>query len=139
MSAFTEAEFKKILQANPEHAGVLNYLGYMFADRGIRLQEAREYIVRALEVDPYNGAYLDSLGWVYFKLNQLDLAETNLKKAAELTDDPTIYDHLGDLYIELGQYQKARQYYEQAVSLSSDEEHARVVEKLAQLKERLSP
>jgi tetratricopeptide (TPR) repeat protein len=134
-----EAEFKKILQANPEHAGVLNYLGYMFADRGIRLQEARDYIARALEVDPYNGAYLDSLGWVYFKLNQLDLAETNLKKAAELTDDPTIYDHLGDLYIELGQYQKARQYYEQAVSLSSDEEHARVVEKLAQLKERLSP
>ena len=111
----------------------------MFADRGIRLQEARDYIARALEVDPYNGAYLDSLGWVYFKLNQLDLAETNLKKAAELTDDPTIYDHLGDLYIELGQYQKARQYYEQAVSLSSDEEHARVVEKLAQLKERLSP
>ena len=134
-----EAEFKKILQANPEHAGVLNYLGYMFADRGIRLQEARDYIARALEVDPYNGAYLDSLGWVYFKLNQLDLAETNLKKAAELTDDPTIYDHLGDLYIELGQYQKARQYYEQAVSIASDDEHARVVEKLAQLKERLSP
>ncbi len=134
-----EAEFQKILRANPEHAGVLNYMGYMFADRGIRLQEARDYITRAVEVDPYNGAYLDSLGWVYFKLKQLDLAETNLKKAAELTDDPTIYDHLGDLYLELGQYQKARQYYEQAVAIAADDEHARVVEKLAQLKERLSP
>jgi tetratricopeptide (TPR) repeat protein len=133
-----EVAFKRILDVNPEHAGVLNYLGYMLADRGIRLQEALEYIARAIELDPYNGAYLDSLGWVYFKLNQLDLAETNLKRAAKLTEDPTIYEHLGDLYIELGQYEKARQYYEQAESLASDEEHAKVVKKLGQLKKRLA-
>ena len=133
-----EAEFMRILQSNPDHAGVLNYLGYMWADRGIRLHEALAYIRRATEMDPYNGAYLDSLGWVYFKLHRLDEAEVNLKRAARLTEDPTIFDHLGDLYLKLGQLETALQYYERGVRVATDEEFHRLQRKVADLKQRLS-
>ena len=133
-----EAEFKRILESNPDHAGVLNYLGYMWADRGIRLHEALEYIRKATEMDPYNGAYLDSLGWVYFKLHRLDEAEVNLKRAARLTEDPTIFDHLGDLYIELGQLEIALEYYERGIRIATDEEFHRLQRKVADLKQRLS-
>ena len=132
-----EAGFKKILGTNPEHAAVLNYLGYMLADRGLRLQEALRYIKKAVEMEPYNGAYLDSLGWVYFKLNQLAPAEINLKRAAQINDaDSTIYDHLGDLYYELGDYDKARESYAQSMQFArKKEERERVREKLAHLEE----
>lgn len=133
-----EAEFKRILESNPDHAGVLNYLGYMWADRGIRLHEALDYIRKATEMDPFNGAYLDSLGWVYFKLDRLDEAEVNLKRAARLIEDPTIFDHLGDLYIELGQLETALQYYERGVRVATDEEFQRLQRKVADLKRRLS-
>jgi len=62
---------------------VLNYYGYMLADRGIRLDEARDLIQRALDQEPYNGAFLDSLGWAYYKQNKLDQAELTLRKAVE--------------------------------------------------------
>ena len=79
----------------------LNYLGYMLADRGTRLDEALGYIRRAVALDPQNGAYLDSLGWVYYKMGNYELAEENLRRASErMGDDPTIHDHLGELYHE---------------------------------------
>lgn len=137
--ARAEAMFKKILKRNGEHAGVLNYLGYMLTERGVRLREALEYIKRAVKIDPYNGAYLDSLGWVYFKLNELELAKTNLTSAARLNEaDATIYDHLGDLYYKLGQYDEARQYYEQSIFCAkNDDEQKSVGDKLADLKKLL--
>jgi len=130
----TEAVFQSILKKNPQHAGVLNYLGYMLADRGLRLLEALDYINKAVEIAPHNGAYLDSLGWVYFKLNQLELAETNLLLALRLSDnDPTIYDHLGDLYSKLKQYDRARTYYRHSLSLAENEEQEKVQKKLTDL------
>ena len=130
----TEAVFQSILSNHPRHAGVLNYLGYMLADRGLRLLEALDYIGKAVEIEPHNGAYLDSLGWVYFKLNQLELAETNLLLALRLSDnDPTIYDHLGDLYSKLKQYNRARTYYRHSVSLAENEEQEKVQKKLTDL------
>jgi tetratricopeptide (TPR) repeat protein len=77
-----EAEFKKVLAANPQSAVTLNYLGYMNADRGVQLEESLNYIKQAVSLDPTNGAYLDSLGWAYFKLGKYDLAEENLNKAS---------------------------------------------------------
>lgn len=135
-----EEVFRRILERNSEHAGVLNYLGYMLADRGVRLDEALGYIKKAVEIEPYNGAYLDSLGWAYFKLNELELAEITLTRAVKLTEgDPTIYDHLGDLYYKLGHYDKARKYYEHSVAYAKEEEeHRRVRGKLAELKKLLS-
>ncbi len=76
-----EAEFRKVLVANPQSAATLNYLGYMNADRDVRLEESLNYIKLAVSLDPTNGAYLDSLGWAYFKLGKYDLAEENLNES----------------------------------------------------------
>ncbi|HUQ95238.1 MAG TPA: tetratricopeptide repeat protein [Bryobacteraceae bacterium] len=98
-----ETEFRKVLAGNPANASALNYLGYMLADRNVRLAEAHEMIKKALEQDPNNGAYLDSLGWVLFRMNRLDEAVDYLKKAIERTSkDPTVHEHLGDVYMKQG-------------------------------------
>ena len=133
--ATAEEQFKKVLAENPEHSAALNYLGYMLADRELRLEEALGYIERALAQDPHNGAYLDSLGWVYFKLNKFELAEENLKQAVQINDrDPTILEHLGDLYLRLGDHFRALDYYRKSVALAEDPEELEKVEaKLASL------
>jgi len=115
-----EAEFKKVLAAispsDPQTAATLNYLGYMNADRGVRLDESLNYIKQALTFEPNNGAYLDSLGWVYFKLGKYDLAEENLTKAAvHMSSDPTVQEHLGDLYQKTGRLKLAAAHWERAV------------------------
>jgi tetratricopeptide (TPR) repeat protein len=106
----SEAEFKKVLELDPDSASALNYLGYMLADRAVRLEEAQKLISRALELDPENGAFLDSLGWVYYRLNRLDDAEHALLRALSkngVGQDPTVHDHLGDVYLKLGKTKDA--------------------------------
>jgi tetratricopeptide (TPR) repeat protein len=111
-----EGEFKKILAANPQSAATLNYLGYMNADRGVQLEESLNYIKQAVSLDPTNGAYLDSLGWAYFKLGKYDLAEENLVKASlRMESDPTVQDHLADLYQKTGRLKLAAAHWERAV------------------------
>ncbi len=103
-----EAEFRKVLELDPENASALNYLGYMLADRNVRLEEAYELIRKAVELDPHNGAYLDSLGWVYFRMGRLDEAEKYLRKALErVPRDPTVNDHLGDVLARQGRLKEA--------------------------------
>ncbi len=103
-----EAEFRKVLDINPNNAAALNYLGYMLADRNVRLSEARKLIARALELEPNNGAFLDSLGWVDFRLGKLEDAETSLRQALDrVGKDPTIHDHLGDVYFQQGKFKDA--------------------------------
>src|SRR6267154_1937358 len=75
-----EEQFKKVLAVNPKNAPVLNYYGYMLGDLGIRLDEAEALVQEALKEDPFNGAYLDSLGWIYFKENKLGASESTLRK-----------------------------------------------------------
>src|SRR5208283_2388282 len=77
-----EEQFKKVLAVDPFNAAAANYLGYMLADRGVRLEESVKYIQKALELEPNNGAYLDSLGWAYYKMDRYELAEGHLEKAA---------------------------------------------------------
>ena len=94
-----ETYFRKVIASDPKNATALNYLGYMLADRGTRLDEALSLIRRAVSLDPQNGAYLDSLGWVHFKMGKFDLAETTLRRALDRIDnDPTVHEHLGDVY-----------------------------------------
>ena len=94
----------------------LNYLGYMLADRGTRLDEALGYIRRAVALDPQNGAYLDSLGWVYFKMGNYDLAEENLRRASErIGNDPTVHGHLAELYQKTGRLKLAAAHWERAL------------------------
>jgi tetratricopeptide (TPR) repeat protein len=127
-----EAEFRKALDIDPQNATVLNYLGYMFADRGVRLPEALTLIRKAVELEPQNGAFLDSLGWAYFKSGQYALAEENLRKANErINTDPTVHDHLGEVYEKMGNLKMAvtqweRSMTEYASSLPADAEPADV-------------
>jgi tetratricopeptide (TPR) repeat protein len=115
---YDEAErcFKQALADDQRNAMVLNYLGYMLADRGVRLEEALGYIKKAVELDPQNGAYLDSLGWAYFKLGNFNAAEENLRRASErMSSDPTIHDHLGELYSKTGRLKLAAAHWERAL------------------------
>ncbi|HZW96011.1 MAG TPA: tetratricopeptide repeat protein [Candidatus Eremiobacteraceae bacterium] len=112
-----EVEFKKVLAVNPQSAATLNYLGYMNADRGVQLEESLNYIKAAVSLEPTNGAYLDSLGWAYFKLGKYDLAEESLNKASlHMGSDPTVQDHLGDLYQKTGRLKLAAAHWERAVA-----------------------
>ncbi len=135
-----EAEFKKVLAVNPTNAAVLNYYGYMLADRGIRLDEATSMIQNAVSQDPNNGAYLDSLGWAYYKQNKLTEAEETLRKASERqTHDPTILAHLGDVYSKMGQKEHALQLWERSLvewqkAVPADYEAEKVNELDAQVK-----
>ena len=111
-----EELFRQVIANDPKNATALNYLGYMMADRGVRLEEALNYIKRAISLDPQNGAYLDSLGWAYFKLGKYDIAEENLRKAVEKSnDDPTIHDHLADVYQKTGRLKMAIAHWERAL------------------------
>ncbi|MCU1249913.1 MAG: Tetratricopeptide 1 repeat-containing protein [Edaphobacter sp.] len=127
-----EAQFRKALAIDPQNPTVLNYLGYMFADRGVRLPEALTLIRKAVELDPQNYAFLDSLGWVYFKSGQYALAEENLRKANERSNaDPTVHDHLGEVYEKTGNLKLAvaqweRSMTEYASSLPADADPADV-------------
>ncbi|MBZ5601790.1 MAG: tetratricopeptide repeat protein [Acidobacteriia bacterium] len=142
-----EAEFRKILAENPDRPDVLNYLGYMFADRNIHLNEALDMINKAVASDPGNGAYLDSLGWVYYKLDRLPEAEENLRKAVESTPrDATVHDHLGDVLMKASKVREAVAQWEISVrewnaSSPADQEPAemaKVKSKLETAKVRLA-
>jgi tetratricopeptide (TPR) repeat protein len=115
--AEAEAELKKVIAANPQSAVTLNYLGYMNADRGVELEDSLNQIKLAVSLDPTNGAYLDSLGWAYFKLGKYDLAEEALNKASlRMGSDPTVQDHLGDLFQKTGRLKQAAAHWERAVA-----------------------
>jgi tetratricopeptide (TPR) repeat protein len=121
---FTDAEaaFRHVLAIDAAHAPALNYLGYMLADRGERLDESVGYLKKALQIDPENGSYLDSLGWAYFKGNQLDLAADSLKRAADqLRTNSVIQDHYGEVLFKLGRYDEAIAAWTRALS-GDDEE-----------------
>jgi tetratricopeptide (TPR) repeat protein len=108
-----EQFFRQALDIDPNSAMTLNYLGYMLADKGVRLPEALKMIRKAVELDPMNGAYLDSLGWAYLKLGQYELAEENLRQAVEREQsDPTVHDHLAELYEKTGRIRLAAAQWE---------------------------
>ncbi len=111
-----EETFRKVLVTDPQNAAVLNYLGYMLADRGNKLDEAVTMIKKAVDLEPANGAYLDSLGWAYFKLGKYDQAEDTLTKASQhIGTDPTVQQHLGDLYQKTGRLKLAAAHWERAI------------------------
>ncbi|MEP6993404.1 MAG: tetratricopeptide repeat protein [Acidobacteriota bacterium] len=129
-SAEAEKVFLQILEMRPNDAATANYLGYMWADKGVQLDRARELLERAVSREPRNAAYLDSLGWAYFRLGKLDRAETNLREAYRREPaDPTIEEHMGDLDAKLGNSESAVRHWEKALTLKHDEPE-RVREKL---------
>jgi len=123
---YAEAEkyFRQCLEIAPNFAEAMNYLGYMWAERGNNLDEAKELIEKAVALEPDNAAYLDSLGWVLFKQKQSREALEWLQKAVQQADqpDPTLYDHLGDIYAEMKVFDKAREAWRKSVQLEPNEE-----------------
>jgi tetratricopeptide (TPR) repeat protein len=116
-----EGIFLKVLETTPDHAPSLNYLGYMWAEGGENLDRAQEMLTRAVGQDPNNGAYIDSLGWVYFQLGKLELAEKYLTDAAKLLPrDATVHEHLGDVLAKRGEMPRALELYRAAVDLDPE-------------------
>jgi pentatricopeptide repeat protein len=139
--ARAESVLNALLEKEPNSAIVLNFLGYMLADRGVRLEEAVKFIQGALEQEPSNGAYLDSLGWAYFRMSDLDKAEEYLLKAiGQIKNDPEIYDHLGDLYLKKGDLEKAREYWQRSMANGIEPDQSRRVrDKLGKLPKPKKP
>jgi tetratricopeptide (TPR) repeat protein len=112
-----EQYFRQALDIDPSNAMTLNYLGYMWADKGVRLPEALKMIRKAVDLEPQNGAYLDSLGWVYFKMGEYELAEDNLRQAVVRDQsDPTVHEHMGDLYEKTGRIRQAAEQWQLSIT-----------------------
>jgi len=122
--AGAEQYFQKSLQVAPDFAETLNYLGYMWAEHGLKLDKARELIEKAVKAEPKNAAFLDSMAWVLFKSNQPAEALPYALKSAELSEQPdaTICDHLGDIYAALKQPEKAREFWRKSLAVEPNEE-----------------
>jgi tetratricopeptide (TPR) repeat protein len=127
-----EVEFRRGLQLSPDFAPIENYLGYMLAERGQRLDEAVAMLKKAVNFDPQNGAYLDSLAWAYYKEGQYTMAEDVERKAAlRMANDPTVLDHLGEIDAKTGKLPQAidewqRSLDEYATSLAPEADPADV-------------
>lgn len=129
-----EETFGDLLEQQPDFHPALNYLGYMWIESGENLERALEMVERAVELDPDNGSYIDSLGWGYYQLGRYDEAREELERAARLVQDPTVYEHLGDVYAALGQPAEARRAYRRAMALEADDPDT-VARKLSALEE----
>jgi len=122
--AQSEQYFEKCLQLKPDFPEAQNYLGYMWAEHGVKLNKARELIEKAVKAEPKNAAYLDSMGWVLFKLKEPQEALGYVLKAVEFSEEPdaTLYDHLGDIYAALHQPDKAREAWTKSLSVEANDE-----------------
>jgi tetratricopeptide (TPR) repeat protein len=120
-----EKEFRVLLQQHPDNAEALNYLGYMLADKGVKLEEALSLIQKAVSIQPENPAFLDSLGWALFRLGRAEQAEPYLVRAAQGSrDDATVLEHLGDVQAKLGQRAEALKSYRKALDNGSEHPEA---------------
>lgn len=130
---------RKSIELDPNNAAVAyNYLGYMWADRGVHLEEAADLIKHALALDPDNGAYLDSLGWCYYKMGHYEEALVNLKRSVEQLQpgDAVVYEHLGDTYAAMNDMAQAVATWKKAIAL--DPENKSVAAKLDKAQHKMS-
>ena len=127
-----EKLFLKSIEIDANFAESLNYVGYMWADRNEKLDRALEFIERAVKLDPKNAAFLDSLAWVYFRLNQPKKALDYILRSIEQTEEPdaTLYDHLGDIRQALGQNKEARDAWQKSLKIEANADVQRKIEKL---------
>jgi tetratricopeptide (TPR) repeat protein len=121
--AQAEKYFQSSLQLAPDSPETLNYLGYMWADRGEKLDQARDYIAKALKAEPKSAAYLDSMAWVLYKLHQPKPALDYALKAVQFSEeeDATLFEHLGDIYSALGQKDQARKAWNKSLKLEAND------------------
>jgi Flp pilus assembly protein TadD len=126
------AHMQEAIELNPKNAAALNYLGYTWAEQGTRLEEAESLIRRALQVEPNDGFYIDSLGWVYYQRGNYAKAVEHLERAVELVgDDPTVIEHLGDAYEKAGRTMDASRAYREALA------HAKEADQILRLRTKI--
>jgi tetratricopeptide (TPR) repeat protein len=135
-----ESSFRDLIAKDPDNAAALNYLGYMFAEEGSNLDEAESLIQRALKLQPANGGYLDSLGWIYYKKGQYKRAMEVLERAVALDkNEGVIWEHLGDALVALGQKKDALEKYREALRLKNEpRDEARIRKKFEDLQKELA-
>ena len=135
----TIEHMRKAIELNPEYAEALNYLGYTYADMDVELDQAEQLIIRALEIEPNDGFYIDSLGWVYYRKGDYRRAIEQLEKAVRLVvDDPVIIEHLGDAYLEDGRPDEALRSYRRALESADEEEQVeRIRSKIGDIERRI--
>ena len=126
-----EIELKTVLKLNPFDQEALNSLGYFYLEQDKLIDQAGAMIKRALALEPENGAYIDSLGWYYFKKKNFKQAKIEIERAAGLINDPAVYEHLGDVYLKLGDPGNAKLNWEKSLKL--DSQQGKVKEKLLNL------
>ncbi|MFP4390703.1 MAG: tetratricopeptide repeat protein, partial [Desulfococcaceae bacterium] len=131
---------KTVIDMDPKNANALNYLGYTYADMGIRLDEAERLIREALKYKPDDGYIIDSLGWVFYRRGDYETALVHLLRATELApDDPVILEHVGDAYHKLDEPEKALEYYRRSLEKRDPEEDAGDIRKLREKMRALEP
>lgn len=118
---FPKAEelLREAIRRKPDFHVALNYLGYSYADRDMRLEEAEKLVNDAIALDPTNGAYLDSMGWVYFRMGKYTRAEDFLRQATRQVSDPLIWEHLGDVQAAQGRSTDAILSWDESLRLKS--------------------
>jgi len=115
--------FRKSIVLDPGNsARAYNYIGYMWVEKNQNLDEAARLIGKAVELDPGNGAYIDSLGWLYFKQGKYEDALRELLRASEALPEPdaVVFEHIGDTYDKLGKEAEAVLYWQKAAQLDPD-------------------
>jgi len=123
--------FYRCIELNPNHAEAYNYIAYMWAEKGMHLDQALELVNTALSIEPDSGAFVDTLGWIYYMQGKYEAALEEIERAAELLpDDPTIIDHLGDVLLKLGAVEKAVPKWKRSFVLDPD--NHQVAEKLTE-------
>jgi tetratricopeptide (TPR) repeat protein len=133
-------EFREVLKLRPDDTTTMNYLGYMWAEAGVELDAALQLVQRAVQIEPDNGSYVDSLGWALFRLGRFEEARDALEKAAQLSPgNAVILEHLGDVYRATGEIESAIEHYRQAAEIEDPENLASVTEKLDELRSSQRP
>lgn len=139
----TIVDLKKIIQIDPSNSLSYNFLGYLYAEKNIELEESLKLIRKAIDIEPDNPAYRDSLGWVLYRYGKYEESLHHLQLARQLMEekkeeDPTVYDHLGDVLLKMNDLNSARESYEKAENLFKEKnEKDKMKEKIKKLE--LSP
>ena len=123
-----ERDLEHALRLRPDQPYVLNYLAYSWADQGVNLERARGMLERAVALRPQDGYIVDSLGWIFYRMNDFETAVRHLERAVELrSQDATINDHLGDAYWQVGRFNEARFQWKRALSLDPEPENIQAI------------
>jgi tetratricopeptide (TPR) repeat protein len=121
-----ERQYKKVMELDPYFAAAYNNLGYTWIENDMKIEEAMEYVRKALELEPESGAYIDSLGWGYFKQGKVDEALAELLRALKYeSTDPTVFDHIGDVYKAKKMIREAVEYWEKALEMNPNNQKIR--------------